>query len=221
MERLFFELLQVSTGRLDCFDRGPSPEEWQRLYELSKAQDVEGICYHGVELLFEFGLRAPQDVSIDWMAESELIREKNEQVESLPPVTDYYPEELRLLRQLGPDGVSPVKAPLTIQDVYEAFRQHRMDMRLLMDYCFCLRKTGGRHETMRHDGLMAAVKGRIGIGRFARGVMWVLQESLALEHESMPWEPLEQEGRFLLSEMTQEHRWWQRTGHSLKYLQAL
>jgi len=38
---------------------------------------VTGVCYNGVEKLFEFGLRAPQDVSIDWMAEAEEIRMAN------------------------------------------------------------------------------------------------------------------------------------------------
>ncbi len=81
MESLFYELMQVSTGQLDCLSRGPSPEEWQQLYALSQRQAVTGICYKGVEKLFEFGLRAPQDVSIDWMSEAEEIRLGNTIVE--------------------------------------------------------------------------------------------------------------------------------------------
>jgi len=221
MERLFIELLQVSTERLDCLGRGPSPEEWQRLYELSKVQNVEGICYHGVELLFEFGLRAPQDVSIDWMAESELIREKNEQAERIPSVLRYYPEQLRTLRQPEPDGHSATKVPLTIQDLYAAYRQHRMDVRLLMDYCFYLRGTGGRNETVRNEGAAGVLLGRLGIRRFAGGMMWLLRETLALEDRHMPWKPLEHEGRYLLSELRGKHSWWQRMTHSLKYQQLI
>ena len=70
MEKLFFELMQVAVGQLDCLSRGPSPEEWAELYQMAKRQAVTGICYSGVEKLFEFGLRAPQDVSIDWMSEA-------------------------------------------------------------------------------------------------------------------------------------------------------
>ena len=73
MEKLFFELMQVAVGQLDCLSRGPSPEEWAELYQMAKRQAVTGICYSGVEKLFEFGLRAPQDVSIDWMADLDLL----------------------------------------------------------------------------------------------------------------------------------------------------
>ncbi len=77
MENLFYELIQVSIGQLDCLSRGPSPEEWQQLYLTAQRQNVTGVCYNGVEKLFDFGLRAPQDVSIDWMAEAEEIRMGN------------------------------------------------------------------------------------------------------------------------------------------------
>lgn len=77
MEKLFYELMQVAVGQLDCLSRGPSPEEWQELYATAQRQNVVGICYRGVERLFEFGLRAPQDVSIDWMSETEEIRVNN------------------------------------------------------------------------------------------------------------------------------------------------
>ena len=68
MEKLFFELIRVSMGQLDCLSRGPEPEEWQDLYEMARHQRVLGVCYHGVQRLFEYGLRVPQDMIIDWMA---------------------------------------------------------------------------------------------------------------------------------------------------------
>ena len=75
MKQLFFELIQVATGQRECLERGPEPEEWQALHEQAQRQAVAGICYRGVERLFEFGLRAPQDVSIDWMAEADALQE--------------------------------------------------------------------------------------------------------------------------------------------------
>lgn len=81
MEKLFYELLQVSVGQLDCLSRGPSTEEWLELYQLAQRQAVAGVCYKGVERLFEFGLRAPQDVSIDWMSEAEEVRMGNAAVD--------------------------------------------------------------------------------------------------------------------------------------------
>ena len=77
MEQLFYELIRVSTGQLDCLSRGPEPEEWSELHELAHQQKMTGICYRGVQALFEFGLRVPQDLVIDWMAEAEAIEERN------------------------------------------------------------------------------------------------------------------------------------------------
>ncbi len=69
--------MQVSVGQLDCVSRFPEPDEWKKLFELAKNQAVAGICYHGVTKLFDFGLVAPQELSLDWMAEAEDIKEQN------------------------------------------------------------------------------------------------------------------------------------------------
>lgn len=81
MEKLFFELIRVSMGQLDCLSRGPEPEEWQELYEMARHQRVLGVCYLGVQRLFDYGLRVPQDMIIDWMAEAETIEQQNGIVE--------------------------------------------------------------------------------------------------------------------------------------------
>ena len=120
MEKLFYELIQVSTGQIDCLSRGPEPEEWQELYEMARQQHLVGICYRGVQLLFEFGLRAPQDLAIDWMSEAEIIEERNDLLNkrwvkvqqrlarrsykaSILTDPDNYGETLQTLRQL--DGI--------------------------------------------------------------------------------------------------------------------
>lgn len=77
MKKLFFELMQIAVGQLDCLSRGPSPEEWQELYALTQREAVSAICYSSVVALFEFGLRAPQDLALDWMAEAEELKERN------------------------------------------------------------------------------------------------------------------------------------------------
>ena len=75
--KLFFELMQVSVGQLDCVSRFPEPDEWLKFYEMAKRHAVTGICYHGVTKLFDYGLVAPQELSLDWMAETEEIKEQN------------------------------------------------------------------------------------------------------------------------------------------------
>jgi len=82
MQELFFELLRVAIGQLDCLSRGPSNQEWDDIYKTAQRHGVLGVCYKGVEHLFEFGLRAPQDLSIDWMADAETIREEQELFEA-------------------------------------------------------------------------------------------------------------------------------------------
>lgn len=208
IDSLFFELLQVSIGRMDCLSRGPEPEEWQQLYEISKQQHVEGITYHGVMKLFEFGLRAPQDISLDWMAEAETIRETNEMAEKPSVLARYYDEELLDLRQ-QPANEVPTVSKMTIEYIYQQYLQNRLDMRMLLDYYYVLRQSKGKYETLKGGGML----GSLGIRRFARGVMWMLQETMKLGKQDMPFEPLEIEGRFLLNEMMREASKLERVAH--------
>lgn len=210
IDSLFFELLQVSIGHLECLSRGPEPDEWVELHEISKQQHVEGISYQGVMKLFEYGLRAPQDVSLDWMAEAETIRETNEMAEKPSALAQCYGEELRDLRQNAENEVHTI-SHLNIQHVYQQYLHHKLDMRLLLDYYMVLRKQKGKYETLKGGGFLDSV----GIRRFARGVMWMLQETMKLDREYMPFEPLEIEGRFLLSDVMQEASKLERVTHVL------
>lgn len=207
---LFFELIQVSVGQLDCLSRGPEPDEWFEMYEISKQQHVEGISYQGVMKLFEFGLRAPQDISLDWMSEQETIRETNEMAEKPSALAQCYGEELCYLRRQGAEEL-PTASKLTIQYLYKQYMRHSLDMRLLMDYYFVLRKNSGKYESLKGGGL----PGFWGVRRFARGVMWMLQETMNLDKQYMPFEPLEIEGRFLLNDMMQEASKLERVAHVL------
>ena len=82
MQELFFELLRVAIGQLDCLSRGPLIQEWNDIYEMARRHGLVGVCYKGIERLFEFGLRAPHDLSIDWMADAEGLREEQELFEA-------------------------------------------------------------------------------------------------------------------------------------------
>jgi hypothetical protein len=210
IDPLFFELMQVSVGQLDCLSRGPEPDEWQTLYEISKQQHVVGISYQGVMRLFEFGLRAPQDISLDWMAESETIRETNEVAEKPSVLAFCYDEEILHLRQRTDHEVKAV-SQFKIQYVYQQYLKHQMDMGLLLDYYYVLRKTNGKNETLKSEGILDSM----GVRRFARGVMWMLQEIMNLDKRHMPFEPLEIEGRFLLSDVMREASKLERVGHVL------
>ena len=64
MQELFFELLRVAVGQMDCLSRGPSAQEWHEIYEMARHHGLIGVCYKGVERLFEYGLRVPQDARL-------------------------------------------------------------------------------------------------------------------------------------------------------------
>lgn len=297
MRKLFFELMQVGMGQLDCLSRGPSPEEWKELYELSQREAVAGICYRGAVSLFDYGLRAPQDLIIDWMAEAEEIREHSEHTFSLlaafqrqvakesmrtsvlsgDGLLSSYGEELFYLREStaidvyfkGYRGVAALNkqpeldvnlmdsvgvgksfwrnsrmekwlqensdmlfrqegelmvpsptmhAVLYMAYLYNRLLSHNLSMRDLMDYFFILRAGGGRFEAF-YDAKQTVgdVFSLLSLSRFARGMMWVMQEVFGLKRECLPVEPLKEEGRFLLDDLLLENHFLLHWGHLLAH----
>lgn len=196
---LFFELVQVAIGKLECLSRGAEPEEWLLFHDMALQQRIEGVCYQGVQRLFDYGLRAPQDLSIDWMAEAEALREKNEQNVKKAPVVRYYPENLKDLRQYQKDRLLNVTR-VTIKDLYKLYLHRHLDLCVLIDYYYTLQQTQGKYETLKGGGILSFM----GIRRFARGVMWMLHETLGMQRDALPYEPLETEGRFLLNDVMQK-----------------
>ena len=81
----------------------------------------------------------------------------------------------------------------------------------MLDYYNVLRRSNGKYETLKGGGLLDSW----GVRRFARGVMWMLQETMKLDKQQMLFEPLEIEGRFLLSDMMQEASKLERVAHVL------
>jgi hypothetical protein len=121
-----------------------------------------------------------------------------------------YDEELLDLRQ-RPDNEVPMVSKMTIEYIYQQYLQNKLDLGLLLDYYYVLQKSNAKYETLKGGSLLDAW----GVRRFARGVMWMLQETLKLDNQLMPFEPLEIEGRLLLSEVMQEASKWERVIHVL------
>ena len=87
--------------------------------------------------------------------------------------------------------------------IYRHFLYEGVGLRQLLDYYFVLKRPtpgpslkGGESQIE-----LAKLLKTFGMWKFARGVMWVLQEVFGLEKEYMICEPLECEGRFILSEV--------------------
>ena len=105
--------------------------------------------------------------------------------------------------------------------IYRHFLYEGVGLRQLMDYYFVLKTACGRPSSSISNEKLKQNQSRIiefenssmdyaeltdwlkqfGMWKFARGVMWVLQEAFGLEKEYMLGEPLESEGRFILSEV--------------------
>ena len=49
INKLFFELIQVSLGTRICLSHMPSEDEWGELYKMAKKQSLMGICFAGVQ----------------------------------------------------------------------------------------------------------------------------------------------------------------------------
>ena len=298
MKKIFFELMQIAVGQLDCLSRGPSPEEWQELYATAQRQEVTAVCYRSVVSLFEFGLRAPQDISLDWMAEAEDLKERNrglvkrlqalqQKLEERPvrstillgaALARFYDKELQALRQSDatyifvPGGnmqsvdlsdwedmnisvinkvmvgrsyarskrlekwllqydehlfrkVGDLTVPayammvaLQFIHTYYQFIHNHLVMRDLMDLFFVLRWSDDSTKKYRVEKTtVEGVLKSLGLSRFAGGVLWMVQEVFALEHQNLPMEPLEEEGRFLLGEVMGDNHPIKRLWHLVKY----
>lgn len=297
MRKFFFEFVQVSVGQLDCVSRFPEPDEWRKFYELASNHLIAGICFHGVAKLFNYGLVAPQELSLEWMAEAEHIKEQNrgrskslirlqEELRSHhlrssiltgPGLARFYDRELQILRytkgidlyvfgyknqvdlnqwkdihlhiltelnagkssqrnhrfekwllqnndllfrKVG-ELIVPSHATtiiLQLVHIYNLFLQKQLQIRNLMDLFFVLRY--GDSDKKLYQFSQSTLEDEIknlGLTRFTRGIMWLMQEIFNLDTEHMLVEPLEEEGQFLLSKMMGDgftfHNWW----HKLWY----
>lgn len=82
---------------------------------------------------------------------------------------------------------------------YNHFCGHGVGLRQIMDYYYVLKQ--GFTEDEREDSVYWIKK--IGMSRFAQGLMWVLREYFGLEEQYMLIQPCEKEGRFIISEVLQ------------------
>lgn len=82
--------------------------------------------------------------------------------------------------------------------IYRHFLFEGVGLRQIIDYYFVLVKVRG--ERLKVKEYTEAVK-EFGMTKFAKGLMWVMQETLNIPKEWMLWEPDEKEGRFILQQI--------------------
>lgn len=79
MNRLFFELLQVSIGNLECLSRCPSTDDWNSVYAIAEAQTMLGIAFNGLQRLpQEQAIALPTQLKMRWLGLVVQIYKRNE-----------------------------------------------------------------------------------------------------------------------------------------------
>ena len=91
-------------------------------------------------------------------------------------------------------------------------------MRNLMDLFFVIRFAQGDSRLFQYpQNTLEGVIKDLGLTRFTRGIMWILKKVFALDPKFLPFEPLEEEGQFLLSQIMGDaftfHNWWHHLWH--------
>ncbi len=207
---LFFQLIQVSLGTLDCLDRGPSQEEWYEFYRLSKEQGVVTTCYDGVVRLFDYGLRAPQDLSIDWMADTE--NEEGSQ-NLLEPFVSNPLRRTLYLRWQQRNGSSIYKGKdrqqltpaaeviVTLLQAYEDLRRNHLKLCSVVHLFRLLQEADGEFPLFRDGSSVKQMLQTFGIWHFTRAMMWTVGTVTALKTSKMIAKADASGGRFLLEQM--------------------
>ena len=82
--------------------------------------------------------------------------------------------------------------------IYRHFLYEGVGLRQIWDYHFVLRMVHG--EGLMVQDYVGAVRD-FGMERFAKGLMWVMHETLGMPCDWMLWEPDEKEGRYILEQV--------------------
>ena len=89
--------------------------------------------------------------------------------------------------------------------IYRHFLYEGVGMRQIIDYYFVLKNLNNglnfNSNTNLTDSYAVKAVGEFGLERFAKGLMWVMQEALGMPREWMLWGPDEKEGRLILDEV--------------------
>lgn len=88
--------------------------------------------------------------------------------------------------------------------IYRHFLYEGVGFRQIIDYYFVLKQLKVESLEFRDSSMLkeslAAVR-EFGMEKFAKGLMWVMQEALGMPREWMPWEPDAKEGEYILKQV--------------------
>ena len=84
--------------------------------------------------------------------------------------------------------------------IYRHFLYEGVGLRQIVDYYYVLKTIANTDFTDKTDYARDAVS-QFGMEKFARGLMWVMQETLGMPAQWMLWEPDKKEGEYILKQV--------------------
>ena len=76
VDKLFFELIQVSVENRTCITKVPSTDEWNELHQKAKIQAIVGMIFYAISKLPKNQMPESK-ILLSWYAESEFIKRRN------------------------------------------------------------------------------------------------------------------------------------------------
>lgn len=174
-----------SSGDIDVWVDGSR----EQIYKLARKEDKDGILYgvnyHHVEL--------------------HLLDELLVEVHIWPSYlsSPFKNKLLQFFCNLHRPSMDSDKPSLAFDRVYILQHCYRhicgpgVGMRQIMDYFYVLKQGFTQEEKTETVNWI----NKLGMGRFARGIMWVMQSCFGLEDQYLLFDPDEKEGRFIMKEV--------------------
>lgn len=85
--------------------------------------------------------------------------------------------------------------------IYRHFLYEGVGMRQIVDYYFVLKNVDANPNLNLNESYAYKAVGEFGMEKFARGLMWVMEEALGMPAEWMLWEPDKKEGEYILKQV--------------------
>ena len=99
-----------------------------------------------------------------------------------------------------------MNAVCMLQDLQQRFFKGEAMLRHFLEYYFVITQLKDLSAVFKNGDSIETALREMGLERFAGGVMWILQEMMALDRQHMLCAPKEHEGRFILHEVMAGHR---------------
>jgi hypothetical protein len=122
----------------------------------------------------------------------------------------WFAQNKELMFRQSNDSISAPSLTMNAICMLQTFQQRLLSgkatVSFLLDYYYVLSQLSGDFQPFKDGSDMAKTLETLGLTQFAAGVMWVLQETLALDRKCMLCAPQAEEGHFILKELMAEKR---------------